>query len=363
MRKGANELKSVELFTGAGGLAMGLELAGFQHEALIEWDHDSCETIRENQRRGFALVRDWKIYEGDARAFDYKNIYSPVHLVAGGPPCQPFSLAGKHGGFNDSRDMWGEAVRAVRELRPQAFIFENVKGLLRSTFSDYFKYVLAQLANPSLTKERKSSWIKHSLRLRTEGQPEYIVQYKLLNAADYGVPQKRERVFIVGFRADLGIDWKFPEPTHVGKWVTVRQAISDLPAVSPKKPRSNVSNHLFQAGAKFYKGHTGSKLDLPAKTLKAGTHGVPGGENMLVDDKGHCRYFSVREAARLQCFPDGYVFPVSWSESMRQLGNAVPVQLGKVVGQSVAAVLKKSAATDPRVMSEFYDGRKKLQPA
>ena len=111
MKTSSNKLRGVELFTGAGGLAMGLELAGFKHLAAIEWDHDSCETIRENQKRGFGLVKDWKLYECDVRQFDYGKIKEPIDLVAGGPPCQPFSLAGKHGAFNDSRDMWSEAVR------------------------------------------------------------------------------------------------------------------------------------------------------------------------------------------------------------------------------------------------------------
>lgn len=342
-------LKSVELFTGAGGLAMGLELAGFKHLAVIEWDHDSCETIRENQRRNFPLVKEWRVHEADARTFDYGTIRESVDLVAGGPPCQPFSLAGKHGAFNDTRDMWGEAVRAVRELGPRAFIFENVKGLLRPAFKSYFQYILDQLSYPSIAREKDEDWARHAARLgalKAMKVPEYTVQFKLLNAADYGVPQKRERVVVVGFKKESIVGWDFPIPTHSRKWVTVRDVISDLPEISASKPNSNVSNHAFQSGAKFYKGHTGSKLDEPGKTLKAGAHGVPGGENMVVNDDGTCRYFSVREAARLQCFPDGYVFPVSWTESMRQLGNAVPVLLAKVIGKSVAQALKEDVACD-----------------
>ena len=100
-----------------------------------------------------------------------------------------------------------------------------------------------------------------------------------------------------------------------------------------------VHNHRFQPGARRYKGHTGSPLDLPAKTLKAGDHGVPGGENMMVKDDDSVRYFTVRESARLQTFPDGYVFHGAWTECMRQLGNAVPVELARLLGSSVAAVL------------------------
>ena len=208
----------------------------------------------------------------------------------------------------------------------------------------------------------------------------YNVVYQVLNAADYGVPQKRDRVFVVGFRSDLGLEWSFPKPTHsqealiYSKWVsgeywknhkiqkanrpnvpkglkatvakmessffkpsqkpwrTVRDAIADLP--EPGKA-NGVLNHLPTNSAKKYPGHTGSPLDEPAKTLKAGDHGVPGGENTLVYPNGRLRYFTVRESARLQAFPDNYHFKGSWTEAMRQLGNAVPVALGYAVAKSV----------------------------
>ena len=125
-------------------------------------------------------------------------------------------------------------------------------------------------------------------------------------------------------------------------WRTVRDALMGLPDPE-REPSSNLANHVFNPGARSYPGHTGSPLDEPAKTLKAGDHGVPGGENMLVRPDGSLRYFTVREAARLQTFPDHYVFRGSWSEAMRQLGNAVPVLLGETVARSVAAALAKSA--------------------
>ena len=117
-------------------------------------------------------------------------------------------------------------------------------------------------------------------------------------------------------------------------WQTVRDALVGLS--NPEKSEGDAANHRFQGGARVYPGHTGSPLDLPAKTLKAGDHGVPGGENMMVRDDGSVRYFTVRESARIQTFPDGYAFHGSWSEAMRQLGNAVPVTLGRVVAASVA---------------------------
>lgn len=383
-------MRSVELFAGAGGLAFGMANAGFHHAAVIEWNPDACETFRENQRHHAHHVEEWPLFEGDVRDFNYRR-FGGVMVVSGGPPCQPFSICGKHRGYQDERDMFPEAVRAVRELRPKAFIFENVKGLMRETFASYFEYIHLQLTHPSLVRRKEESWGEHRERLEKhhtsrQTRSEYNVVFRLLNAADYGVPQKRERVFLVGFRADLGVQWCFPEETHYedallrakwmtgeywerhevpkrqrpkpddrlaarlaklkhgelfgerAPWLTVRDAICDLP--DPEKyPGNAVPNHRFNPGARSYAGHTGSPLDEPAKTLKAGDHGVPGGENMLLRTDGSVRYFTVREAARLQTFPDDYIFRGAWTEAMRQLGNAVPVRLAEVVAGSVSKTL------------------------
>ena len=388
-------MKAVELYAGAGGLAMGVSLAGFKSLAVVEWDRWACDTIRENQRRGFPLVADWPVSEGDVRKFDWSSLENEeIDLLAGGPPCQPFSMGGKHQAHDDTRDMFPATVDIVRRLRPKAFIVENVKGLTRSTFANYYQYILLQLEFPEVPARRNEDWFDHLLRLQVErasGRQKgkkltYNVVPTLVNAADYGVPQKRERVFIVGFRSDLGVDWSFPRQTHsydrllhdqwvsgeywerhgVARrhrptmpgvlesrvrrlassllfadelpWRTVRDAIAGLP--NPQsRTASNYADHRFQPGARVYPGHTGSPLDLPAKTLKAGDHGVPGGENMLVNTDGSVRYFSIRESARVQTFPDGFVFHGSWTETMRQLGNAVPVALGHVVARSVAEKL------------------------
>jgi DNA (cytosine-5)-methyltransferase 1 len=121
-------------------------------------------------------------------------------------------------------------------------------------------------------------------------------------------------------------------------WRTVRDAIHDLPDPE-SSAAATIPDHRYQAGARIYPGHTGSPLDQAAKTIKAGDHGVPGGENMLVNTDGSVRYFTARETARIQTFPDGYVFHGSWTETMRQLGNAVPVALARVVASSVAQAL------------------------
>ena len=384
-------LKSIELFAGAGGLAMGVSLAGFEALAVIEWDRWACDTIRENRKRGYPVLADWPLWEDDVRSFDWSSIPEGIDLLAGGPPCQPFSMGGKHKAYGDKRDMFPATVEAVRTLRPKAFIIENVKGLTRSSFANYYQYILLQLEFPEVIRRKRERWLDHLKRLQSEKTSgaihatglTYNVVPTLVNAADYGVPQKRERVFIVGFRSDLGVEWSFPQPTHgfdallhsqwvsgeywqrhkVSKrrrpitperfnakirklasnrtdftekpWRTVRDALMDLPDPR-RRDTGKILNHAFQDGARVYPGHTGSPLDLPAKTLKAGDHGVPGGENMMVLENGDVRYFTVRESARLQTFPDCYVFHGSWTETMRQLGNAVPVALGRQVAASVA---------------------------
>lgn len=387
-------MRSIELFAGAGGLGIGSSRAGFRPEAVIEWDRYCCDTIRENKDRNIEPVSHWPLFPGDVRHFDYSSIKGELDLVSGGPPCQPFSMGGKHGGHLDPRDMFPQAVRAVRELQPRAFLIENVKGLTRSTFASYFEYVRLQLTYPEVTVHEDEAWLDHLARLerhhtlsRYNGL-HYRLVTRLLNAADYGVPQRRERVFIVGFRSDLNAEWAFPDPTHsqdallwsqwrsaeywdrhelssrqrpkdpqaearatqldgaprLKPWGTVRDALLGLP--DPEKyPRKAEAfpNHRFQGGARSYPGHTGSPLDEPAKTLKAGGHGVPGGENMLRRPDGSIRYFSVRESARLQTFPDEFIFHGAWGETMRQLGNAVPVTLAEVVAKSIHAQLQSVA--------------------
>lgn len=390
-------MKSVELFAGAGGLALGASAVGFRHMAVVELNRHACETINDNYRRGVPLLSDWPagIEPTDVREADYSSIGRGVDVVAGGPPCQPFSLGGKHRGYQDVRDMFPQAIRAVRELRPRAFVFENVRGLLRAKFTHYVEYIRLQLTYPELTRTAGEEWTQHLDRLAEHhtraggGELTYQVVLQPLNAANYGVPQRRERVFFVGFRTDLRISgWHFPSPTHsqdallwsqyvagdywdehglerqrapdrfrarvarleragapaAGKrWRTVRDALFGKvnPLPDPRhQEASGFLNHVYQDGARAYPGHTGSPLDEPAKALKAGDHGVPGGENMVAYADGSVRYFTVRESARLQTFPDEYAFSGSWTENMRQLGNAVPVELARVVMGSVREVLE-----------------------
>ena len=205
-------MKSLEIFSGAGGLAQGLKLAGFEHQALIEWNKDAYRSLRHNFSPSTVL-------EIDIQDFDY-TAYKGIDILAGGPPCQPFSLGGKHKGSEDTRNMFPHAIRGIRELAPKAFIFENVKGLLRPSFSSYFDYILLQLAYPQIPKIKQETWNSHFTRLEKIHTKDsyqglkYNVTYKLVNAANYGIPQKRERVIIVGIEDSLNRKFSFPQKTH-----------------------------------------------------------------------------------------------------------------------------------------------------
>jgi DNA (cytosine-5)-methyltransferase 1 len=386
--------RSFELFSGAGGLALGLHQAGFEPVALLERDKGCCDNLAANIACGRCGMSGWNVVQADARSVRYSGFGPGVDFISGGPPCQPFSLGGKHKANADSRDMFPEAVRAVRELRPKGFLFENVKGLLRKSFSAYFHYILLQLSHPDVEARDGMDWTEHLRRLEqchatsAHGGLSYHVVYRLLNAADYGIPQSRHRVVIVGFRSDVDANWSFPAPTHskeallfaklgdgsyweehriarkdrqdpdarerravqmadpnvLGeRWRTVRDAIRGLPDPTDEAARL-FENHEYRGGARPYAGHSGSALDEPSKAIKAGAHGVPGGENMLVQDDGSLRYYTVRESARIQTFPDAYAFHASWTESMRMIGNAVPVRLAAVIGNSVARHLERVGA-------------------
>lgn len=385
-------LRSIELFAGAGGLGLGSQRAGFQPEVTVEWDRWACDTLRENRDSGHSLLAGWDIREADVRSVDW-SAYEDIDLVSGGPPCQPFSISGRAQAADDPRDMFPATAEVIRQVRPRAFVFENVRGLTRLSFANYFEYIQLRLSFPQITRLERETWKEHLARLQREqtsagsrGSDTYSIVANVVNAADYGVPQQRYRVFLVGFRDDIDARWSFPSSTHsvealvnhqalgaywdhhsIGTrkrvelanlvrseltrqkaddeasallpWRTVRDAIGDLPDPM-RRTRPGIHNHVFQPGARTYRGHNGSSWDAPSKTIKAGGHGVPGGENMLRLSADEVRYFTVRESARLQTFPDDYRLHGSWGSAMRQLGNAVPVELGYIVAASVANHLR-----------------------
>ncbi len=363
----------IDLFAGAGGLAVGLREAGFSPTHFFEIDKHSCATLQHNSTSRESTI-EGPVCEMDVQDVDWSYFMLPVRLLTAGTPCQPFSLAGKHLAENDGRNLFPEVMRAIRELRPSLVLLENVKGLLRDSFRPYFEYILRQLECPSIKPKKRELWNDHDQRIWRHQcavgyEPEYQVEWRLLDAADFGVPQVRQRVFVVATRSDLPV-YRFPKSTHsrdallwsqqsgeywdkhsiprgevlTGNetlsecqddrlpWVSVREAFEGLPE-SVENEREAWMNHWTIPGARLYRGHMGSVLDLPSKTIKAGVHGVPGGENTLVEYNGNVRYFTLRETARLQTFPDTHFFEGARIHVTRQIGNAVPCALATAVAR------------------------------
>jgi DNA (cytosine-5)-methyltransferase 1 len=380
---------------------MAMHESGFRHLLCNEFAPYACETLLTNKAVEYKDGADlpeklsdrWPLVEGDVRRVDFTRLEGMVDLVAGGPPCQPFSLGGVHRGHEDARNMFPEVIRVVRQTRPKAILCENVRGLLRPSFRPYFDYILRELAAPFEGRDDAELWYDHDARLGAALDKEgddpserYNVTFMPVNAADYGVPQIRHRVIIVAFRSDLGIDWHAPEPTHSQgvllealasgeyweehgmtprpgdrpaqallppptgrseRWRTLRDAIHGksrdrLPVPVERQEYPGYLHHVGWPGARIYPGHTPNRLDWPAKTVKAGVHGVPGGESVLLADDGTHRYMTVRETARVMTFRDDWWLAGPRGEQMRQLGNAVPVELGKVFGRSIAQALQPS---------------------
>jgi DNA (cytosine-5)-methyltransferase 1 len=403
---------SIELFAGAGGMALGLHLAGFRHIAVNELDGRSVETLKANYASAKRPIRRrWPLLPGDVEVQAWDRYRDQVTLVAGGAPCQPFSMGGVHGGDVDPRNLWPAFIDVVRRVRPLAVIGENVRGLSRPGFVPYLDYICDRLSVPDLAPASDESWHDHDARLQLAIEQEdatddarYLVDRRVILAADYGVPQLRYRLFIVAFRADLGIEWDqeapfgsrwtWPSPTHnrdallatkidggywtrhqlkrrripiaVGRrraveiarermacgeikpWRTLRDALEgklDDKGFAPlPEPMDGIESegcnfHVGIPGARLYKGHSGNALDLPAKTIKAGVHGVPGGEHIVILDDGSYRYLTVRECARVQTFPDSWKFEGPRSEASRQIGNAVPVRLARLMGEHVGRTI------------------------
>jgi DNA (cytosine-5)-methyltransferase 1 len=372
-------LLDIDLFAGAGGLAIGLERAGFSPTAMYEKDKYACETLRWNLTSNTPTLQG-SVEETDVAEVEWQPNGQTVRLLAAGAPCQPFSLGGKHLAEQDGRNLFPEIFRAVRALRPKAVLLENVRGLARPSFRPYFDYILRQLRFPSIKPKHDELWQEHNARIigyesSARHDPEFQVSWAPVDAADYGIPQNRLRVFIIGTQTDL-LPYQFPKRTHSKEallrelsngaywerhglkkpkngipeaqssedgafpWKTVRDALSDLPAPSDSQDEA-VMNHWTVPGARIYVGHAGSRLDWPSKTIKAGVHGVPGGENVLVDDDGGLRYYTLRETARLQTFPDEHHFEGARLHATRQIGNAVPCDLAEAVAAPLFKLLRR----------------------
>ena len=269
-------MRSVELFVGAGGLGIGVSQAGFRPAAVMDWDRWACDTLRENKERCLDPIAHWPIHEGDVRQFDFGTVDGSVDLVTGGPPCQPFSMGGRHRAFLDGRDMFPQAIRAVRELRPRAFIFENVKGLTRSSFANYLEYIRLQLTYPDLVCKRDEEWLAHLARLEdhhtkgTEKGLRYRVVMRVLNSANYGVPQdrvalpeadtlaRRAALVAVARRGLLGLaPRRSQEPA--GRWRSQGAGPEDRGTTSGRAVADRARRDFRSSGSRTRTGH-GARL-------------------------------------------------------------------------------------------------------
>lgn len=333
-----NEYSVLELFAGAGGLAIGLEKAGLKCVALNEIDKWACETLRNNRP-------NWNVLEGDIKDFDFTEYRGKVDVVTGGFPCQAFSYAGKKLGLNDARGtLFYEFARVVQEVKPALCIGENVRGLL---------------------SHEKGKTLAGMISILDEIGYE-VVPVQVLKAINYRVPQKRERLILVGVRKDISVDYEYPNPHR--KIYNLEAALKKGALYDSDVPKSK--------GAKYpkYKQEVLDRVppkgywrDLPVEIQKeymGGSFYLGGGKTGMARRIGwdepsltltcspaqkqterchpdETRPFTVREYARIQTFPDEWEFAGSLAQQYKQIGNAVPVNLGQEVGYSVVKFLNK----------------------
>ncbi|CAL2092390.1 Modification methylase Eco47II [Tenacibaculum sp. 190524A02b] len=332
------EYKVLELFAGAGGLAIGLEQSGIKCVALNEIDKWACQTLRENRP-------NWNVLEGDIKKFDFTKYKNQVDIVTGGFPCQAFSYAGKKLGLEDARGtLFYEFARAVQEVNPLICVGENVKGLLSHDKGKTLQGMISILDEIGYK----------------------VVPVEVLKAIHYKVPQKRERLILVGVRKDININYEYPTPYN--KIYNLSDALKKGELYNcnvPKSEGSKYPEHKKQVldlvppkgywrdlpidiqkeymGKSFYLGggKTGMARrigwDEPSLTLTCS----PAQKQTERCHPDETRPFTVREYARIQTFPDSWKFSGSISQQYKQIGNAVPCNLGKELGYSIIKFLNR----------------------
>ena len=334
-----NHYSVLELFAGAGGLAIGLEKAGLKCKALNEIDKWACQTLRENRP-------NWNILEGDIKDYNFSDFKDEVDVVTGGFPCQAFSYAGKKLGLNDARGtLFYEFARVVQEVQPKICIGENVRGLL---------------------SHDKGRTLDGMISILDEIGYNVVSPVEVLKAINYNVPQKRERLILVAVRKDIDIKFSYPKP--YSEIYNLKDALkkgklfdSDVPkskgATYPKQKKIvldlvppkgywrdlplDIQKEYMQKSFYLGGGKTGMARrigwDEPCLTLTCS----PAQKQTERCHPDETRPFTVREYARIQTFPDDWEFAGSISQQYKQIGNAVPVNLAKEIGFSIISFLNK----------------------
>lgn len=307
-------LTCIEICAGAGGQAIGLHLAGFNHVALVEIEPEYCQVLKNNKP-------DWNIICCDVHNFDGKP-YKNIDLLAGGVPCPPFSIASKQLGKDDERDLFPEAIRLVKEINPRAVMLENVRGFLDPKFTEYRENILDSI--------------------RALG---YKVQIKLLNASDYGVPQLRPRVIIVGIRNDIKSEFKYPNESII-EAPTVGETLKELMGNNGWKGLNNwveQANKIAPTIVGGSKKHGGPDLG-PVRARKAwaelGVDGT-GVANKAPDENFEGMPKLTKEMiALIQGFPPEWKFGKKKTAACRMIGNAFPPPVAKAVGLEIRRCLE-----------------------
>lgn len=308
------EFSSLEICAGAGGQALGLELAGFKHQALVEIDKHACATLRLNRP-------EWNVIEGDLKQFNAPN-FSGIDLLGGGVPCPPFSKAGKQLGADDERNLFPEAIRLVGECRPRAVMLENVRGMLDAVFEDYRKYIHNQLNKLGY----KTGW-------------------HLFNASDFGVSQLRPRVVFIAMKKTLSEHFSFPAPFATLP-PTVGELLFDLMAENGWRGANKWRERANEIAPTIVGGslkHGGPDLG-PTRAKRAwASLGVDG--HGIADTPPERNFvgmprLTIRMVARLQGFPDDWQFSGRKTPAYRQIGNAFPPPVSQAVGTAIYKALR-----------------------
>lgn len=308
----------LEICAGAGGQALGLEAAGFDHAAAVEIDAHACQTLRTNRSH-------WKVIEGDVLELNGKD-FRGIDLLAGGVPCPPFSVAGKQLGAADERDLFPEAVRLASEAKPRAVMIENVRGFSSERFEEYRRTLFAKLTRLG-----------------------YRVDWRILNARDFGVPQLRPRFVLVALREEYTPFFSWPEPEE--RINTVGDAIFDLmsarnwPGAVAWRKGAQAVGPTVVGGSKKHGGPDLGPTRARAQWKELGVDGIgvadlaPGVDH----PEGKLPRLTVPMVARIQGFPNRWIFTGGKTASYRQVGNAFPPPVAFAVGQQIARALAKES--------------------
>ena len=309
-------LTCVEICAGAGGQALGLAMAGFVHVALVEYEQEYCNVLKANRP-------EWNVICADVHKFD-GHPYEGVDLLAGGVPCPPFSVAGKQLGKDDERDLFPEAIRLIREIRPRAVMLENVRGFLDSGFEEYRDHIFTEIKKLG-----------------------YVTHIKLLNASDYGVPQLRPRVVIVGIRKDQAGAFEYPQE-HPRESPTVGETLCDLMSQNGWKGAKKWAERADRIAPTLVGGskkHGGPDLGPTTAKNAWAELGVDGkgiaNEAPEQDFDGMPRLTS-RMMARIQGFPDTWTFGSKKTIACRMIGNAFPPPVAQAVGIEIRRCLENA---------------------